>query len=128
MPDTFRKTMRRTILVRWQYRCRRIWRCRHRVHRPGRRSRRGRSWNRWRRRRVGWQCYVGCSIAVFVFKHSISFECAKLKMMRSGERRKILGSLLIAVVQLVDGGRSEEHTSELQSHSDLVCRLLLEKK
>src|SRR5438132_10321045 len=30
----------------------------------------------------------------------------------------------------VPGGsqRSEEHTSELQSHSDLVCRLLLEKK
>src|SRR5260221_1859564 len=27
-----------------------------------------------------------------------------------------------------DAGRSEEHTSELQSHSDLVCRLLLEKK
>src|SRR5438034_4973418 len=26
------------------------------------------------------------------------------------------------------GKRSEEHTSELQSHSDLVCRLLLEKK
>src|SRR5438034_10625470 len=24
--------------------------------------------------------------------------------------------------------RSEEHTSELQSHSELVCRLLLEKK
>src|SRR5438034_8068258 len=30
-----------------------------------------------------------------------------------------------AVARLV---RSEEHTSELQSHSDLVCRLLLEKK
>src|SRR5438034_1730634 len=33
--------------------------------------------------------------------------------------------------QLDDGAgveRSEEHTSELQSHSDLVCRLLLEKK
>src|SRR5438034_2857108 len=28
----------------------------------------------------------------------------------------------------VGGRRSEEHTSELQSHSDLVCRLLLEKK
>src|SRR5216683_7877145 len=27
-----------------------------------------------------------------------------------------------------DHGRSEEHTSELQSRSDLVCRLLLEKK
>src|SRR5438034_3564315 len=28
----------------------------------------------------------------------------------------------------LSGDRSEEHTSELQSHSDLVCRLLLEKK
>src|SRR5688572_31264854 len=27
-----------------------------------------------------------------------------------------------------DGNRSEEHTSELQSQSNLVCRLLLEKK
>src|SRR5438132_8178555 len=31
-------------------------------------------------------------------------------------------------VQAVPRIRSEEHTSELQSHSDLVCRLLLEKK
>src|SRR5438034_7037793 len=30
--------------------------------------------------------------------------------------------------QIATFGRSEEHTSELQSHSDLVCRLLLEKK
>src|SRR5260221_7463978 len=30
--------------------------------------------------------------------------------------------------RLRDDRRSEEHTSELQSHSDLVCRLLLEKK
>src|SRR5438132_8391260 len=31
--------------------------------------------------------------------------------------------------EAADGSfRSEEHTSELQSHSDLVCRLLLEKK
>src|SRR2546430_8778059 len=29
---------------------------------------------------------------------------------------------------LVVAGRSEEHTSELQSQSNLVCRLLLEKK
>src|SRR5437773_9761136 len=29
---------------------------------------------------------------------------------------------------LLAGNRSEEHTSELQSHHDLVCRLLLEKK
>src|SRR5437773_6066568 len=31
-------------------------------------------------------------------------------------------------VVVAAGGRSEEHTSELQSHHDLVCRLLLEKK
>src|SRR5260221_4975836 len=36
-----------------------------------------------------------------------------------------VGSLLARVH--VDIGRSEEHTSELQSHSDLVCRLLLDK-
>src|SRR2546428_9061160 len=30
--------------------------------------------------------------------------------------------------RLSTGLRSEEHTSELQSRSDLVCRLLLEKK
>src|SRR5260221_1798766 len=29
---------------------------------------------------------------------------------------------------VLSSARSEEHTSELQSHSDLVCRLLLEKK
>src|SRR5437588_9392252 len=28
----------------------------------------------------------------------------------------------------LSSGRSEEDTSELQSHSDIVCRLLLEKK
>src|SRR5205807_8235974 len=30
--------------------------------------------------------------------------------------------------QWLDAGRSEEHTSELQSPCNLVCRLLLEKK
>src|SRR5260370_10819432 len=32
------------------------------------------------------------------------------------------------IAQLPRGARSEEHTSELQSHLNLVCRLLLEKK
>src|SRR5438034_8108962 len=32
------------------------------------------------------------------------------------------------LVEKTVSNRSEEHTSELQSHSDLVCRLLLEKK
>src|SRR5215211_8864106 len=35
---------------------------------------------------------------------------------------------LLAIYQARYSMRSEEHTSELQSHSDLVCRLLLEKK
>src|SRR5436190_17881542 len=38
----------------------------------------------------------------------------------------VVSRILIAVSAL--RWRSEEHTSELQSHSDLVCRLLLEKK
>src|SRR2546430_10227973 len=33
-----------------------------------------------------------------------------------------------AFTRLLPLGRSEEHTSELQSQSNLVCRLLLEKK
>src|SRR5437667_10043825 len=33
-----------------------------------------------------------------------------------------------AIRQAAPRARSEEHTSELQSHHDLVCRLLLEKK
>src|SRR5437667_2749214 len=33
-----------------------------------------------------------------------------------------------ATPEVCGHGRSEEHTSELQSHHDLVCRLLLEKK
>src|SRR5438034_8690090 len=33
-----------------------------------------------------------------------------------------------SIVRQARALRSEEHTSELQSHSDLVCRLLLEKK
>src|SRR2546427_5994969 len=33
-----------------------------------------------------------------------------------------------AGARTADGARSEEHTSELQSQSNLVCRLLLEKK
>src|SRR5216683_7472662 len=35
---------------------------------------------------------------------------------------------IAACAELQREARSEEHTSELQSRSDLVCRLLLEKK
>src|SRR5688572_31219068 len=47
-------------------------------------------------------------------------------------RPGLLPALRIALLRLVvrhgPGDRSEEHTSELQSQSNLVCRLLLEKK
>src|SRR5690625_6669053 len=36
--------------------------------------------------------------------------------------------LIVAGFQGFNGDRSEEHTSELQSRGQLVCRLLLEKK
>src|SRR5206468_11446743 len=36
--------------------------------------------------------------------------------------------LLVGALSIRNPNRSEEHTSELQSRSDLVCRLLLEKK
>src|SRR3989475_7190108 len=39
----------------------------------------------------------------------------------------VLG-VLLTMLLVVTGVRSEEHTSELQSQSNLVCRLLLEKK
>src|SRR5206468_9723097 len=39
-----------------------------------------------------------------------------------------LGPLLGDPQRVLERRRSEEHTSELQSRSDLVCRLLLEKK
>src|SRR2546427_7977218 len=44
---------------------------------------------------------------------------------RLREERKALRS---ALPESAGGRRSEEHTSELQSQSNLVCRLLLEKK
>src|SRR5260221_6661711 len=39
-----------------------------------------------------------------------------------------VGRIAVHEDRQIDEARSEEHTSELQSHSDLVCRLLLEKK
>src|SRR5260221_5600919 len=39
-----------------------------------------------------------------------------------------LVGMIASIVKAKATVRSEEHTSELQSHSDLVCRLLLEKK
>src|SRR2546425_10827151 len=44
------------------------------------------------------------------------------------ERPKLANTLVATVGTPLRAGRSEEHTSELQSLAYLVCRLLLEKK
>src|SRR5437667_6119391 len=53
-------------------------------------------------------------------------------LFRSDDRERRHGCLLVSRLGLARRARgeirSEEHTSELQSHHDLVCRLLLEKK
>src|SRR3712207_8720645 len=45
-----------------------------------------------------------------------------------GERHRLVVRRLLVDAGPIDGARSEEHTSELQSRQYLVCRLLLEKK
>src|SRR5437867_9937833 len=45
-----------------------------------------------------------------------------------GPKGKLVQPLPPGLSAKVEGTRSEEHTSELQSPYDLVCRLLLEKK
>src|SRR5947207_1682367 len=55
----------------------------------------------------------------------IVIDCANGAAYKVGPR--ILADLGAEIVP-IGCSRSEEHTSELQSHSDLVCRLLLEKK
>src|SRR5690242_21153644 len=46
----------------------------------------------------------------------------------SGRSAAIAGWSIVSIETMSAYSRSEEHTSELQSHVNLVCRLLLEKK
>src|SRR2546430_8031848 len=58
-------------------------------------------------------------------------ECGETLVLARAVRlhRQVPGALDLRVRRCDHGaGRSEEHTSELQSQSNLVCRLLLEKK
>src|SRR5438270_2086724 len=58
------------------------------------------------------------------FRPHGAFECALLLRLK----RQIGLDPSAAIATLLSLQRSEEHTSELQSQSNLVCRLLLEKK
>src|SRR2546430_9178467 len=53
----------------------------------------------------------------------------RVEMLVRGEEHAVaVAAAVREVAEPADGERSEEHTSELQSQSNLVCRLLLEKK
>src|SRR3712207_7733046 len=56
-------------------------------------------------------------------------DAAERRHHRAGERNGgLVGAAGVKERRAAVGGRSEEHTSELQSRQYLVCRLLLEKK
>src|SRR2546421_7942894 len=64
----------------------------------------------------------GCDV---VAKYN-SYDVHMVPALRTGHLELFPNSVVREVT--VSDERSEEHTSELQSRSDLVCRLLLEKK
>src|SRR5260221_6837359 len=64
---------------------------------------------------------TGCSVHL-LNKSEAPLRCpGGLAVSADGHINRLVGQYR------TQNGRSEEHTSELQSHSDLVCRLLLEK-
>src|SRR2546430_9227250 len=67
-----------------------------------------------------------------LFPYTTLFRSRRADRVALGERLGRVAHRVEAVGALADVlglmGRSEEHTSELQSQSNLVCRLLLEKK
>src|SRR5688572_31002701 len=76
-----------------------------------------------------------CSIVPFSFSRTMESAVEttaviiEMYAMRPGTRKSVLRSSgLYQMRGSMPARRSEEHTSELQSQSNLVCRLLLEKK
>src|SRR5690606_19719354 len=65
-------------------------------------------------------------LAVIGFRHCVLEEETDLIVFPSKNDRCVGRQRLI--LEALEGRRSEEHTSELQSRENLVCRLLLEKK
>src|SRR5260221_3662319 len=63
-----------------------------------------------------------------LFPYTTLFRSARRIIWPSRTPLGMLTCNSLSRTTVLDEDRSEEHTSELQSHSDLVCRLLLEKK
>src|SRR6201990_3777125 len=76
-------------------------------------------------------CY-SCSVTFFFFNDTATTEIYTLSLHDalpiSGRSLKTRRRRLLLRRTCAGSNRSEEHTSELQSHVNLVCRLLLEKK
>src|SRR3712207_7336278 len=71
------------------------------------------------------------SVLVLLFTGLLRHQCARTRIARRRQRDLTSRTGLPSVREpptLIVPGRSEEHTSELQSRQYLVCRLLLEKK
>src|SRR5438034_667190 len=69
----------------------------------------------------------------FSYAYTLAGKCVDLDIISSAvertfEHQSMKDLNLKELLKQFEETRSEEHTSELQSHSDLVCRLLLEKK
>src|SRR5438034_3124947 len=71
------------------------------------------------------RAFGGYEKGAFYYLHN-HFFWAKMGLLAA--RISFVQAVLVVLMVLAATARSEEHTSELQSHSDLVCRLLLEKK
>src|SRR5437667_2537573 len=61
-----------------------------------------------------------------LFPYTTLFRSLFKQLLLMGVAISVVFVFLVVISALT--GRSEEHTSELQSHHALVCRLLLEKK
>src|SRR5260370_11281995 len=70
-----------------------------------------------RKRRITWS-----------FSAAFIAPCTNPRRKLGKTSRLSLSYSTVAALTASDSDRSEEHTSELQSHLNLVCRLLLEKK
>src|SRR3712207_7333628 len=67
---------------------------------------------------------ITTGVTISGVERAMAFQCGAWRL---GQVRRI-NKRLFAPRRITIDGRSEEHTSELQSRQYLVCRLLLEKK
>src|SRR2546427_1967141 len=78
--------------------------------------------------RSGAVCYFRIPDDRLLFPHSNGMYTIRMKEARGPLASRLRQRKFALLRRFAIPGRSEEHTSELQSQSNLVCRLLLEKK